>query len=198
MTWDEWEQLKADTAGQNTTQMRLNQLDDGNGGRGGPGTGPAGETHGDLQVSQKSLAAIGDEAYKLFDRLERDGKHAKTTSTSAATVMVDARVERDKMIAGLATGGMFSLMPSPASGVAATVVPIVSDGVEGVTGGLIEANLDKYAESPHRDNAGTTPRPRTCSSGATARPGSPLTRCWIARAIRRTGRPTNTAVCKRR
>ncbi|NUK21502.1 hypothetical protein HRW14_03105 [Streptomyces lunaelactis] len=81
MAWDEWEQLKADAAGQQSTQMRLNQLDDGNGGRGGPGTG--GEA--DLKVNQKSLAAIGDEAHKLFVRLETDGKHAKSSSEKAAT-----------------------------------------------------------------------------------------------------------------
>ncbi|NUK08042.1 hypothetical protein HRW18_08470 [Streptomyces lunaelactis] len=97
----------------------------------------------------------GAEVHGVLDKsraeeIKADGAAADEKYNKA----IDARVERDKMIAGLATGGMFSLMPSPASGVAATVVPIVSDGVEGITGGLIEANLDKYAEAHHRDNSG--------------------------------------------
>ncbi|MGW1492165.1 hypothetical protein [Streptomyces sp. NPDC002402] len=84
MAWDEWEQLKAKAAAQGSALMQLNQLDDGNGGRGGPGTGQQDAT---LQVNQKSLAAIGDEAFKLFGRLERDAKHAKAASSSAAGSM---------------------------------------------------------------------------------------------------------------
>ncbi|PVE12076.1 hypothetical protein Y717_06590 [Streptomyces scopuliridis RB72] len=85
MAWDEWERLKAESAERNTTHMRLNGLDDGNGGRGGAGTGSESGTRGDLRVSQKSLAALGDAAYQLFGHLERDGKHAKAASASAAT-----------------------------------------------------------------------------------------------------------------
>ncbi|MFC4470020.1 hypothetical protein ACFPH6_36920 [Streptomyces xiangluensis] len=66
---------------------------------------------------------------------------------------IDARAEQHKMIAGLATGGLFSMAPEPSTGYAATVVPIVGEGVEGVVGGMIEKNIDEYAESQHRDNS---------------------------------------------
>lgn len=57
--------------------MRLNQVD--------PGGGPTPE--GDLQVDQGDLAAIGDEAFKLYQRLYTDGDHAKQSSYDAATSM---------------------------------------------------------------------------------------------------------------
>jgi hypothetical protein len=55
--------------------MQLNQL---------PPGGGSGGTQGDLQVSQKDLAAIGDRAFKLWDRLGKDGKHADTSTEKAA------------------------------------------------------------------------------------------------------------------
>ncbi|MGS2588241.1 hypothetical protein [Streptomyces hebeiensis] len=77
MSFDqEWSQAKSAAAEQATSQTRLNQLD------GGP-TGPIPE--GDLKVTQSDLAAIGDEAFKLYQRLDTDGDHAKQTSYEAAT-----------------------------------------------------------------------------------------------------------------
>jgi hypothetical protein len=78
VAWAEWEQLKTEAADRSGTRMRLNQLD-------GGGSGSGGDTQGDLRVNQKSLAAVGNAAFKLFDHLGRDGKHAKAASDSAAS-----------------------------------------------------------------------------------------------------------------
>lgn len=78
MSFDqEWSQLKMAAAERSSSQMQLNQLD------GGGGAGPIPE--GDLKVTQDDLAAIGDEAFKLYQRLDTDGDHAKQTSYEAAT-----------------------------------------------------------------------------------------------------------------
>ncbi|MGW0410842.1 hypothetical protein ACWDZX_06015 [Streptomyces collinus] len=61
MAWDEWEQLKAHAAEQQSTRMRLNQLPaDGGGGGAGAGAG------GDLVVNQDDLGAVGHEANLLY------------------------------------------------------------------------------------------------------------------------------------
>ncbi|GHJ36131.1 hypothetical protein [Streptomyces sp. TS71-3] len=73
MAWDEWEQLKAAAAEKHSARMELNST---------PGDNPS--AGGDLQVSQKDLAAVGDRAYKLWDRLGRDGKYADATTEKAA------------------------------------------------------------------------------------------------------------------
>jgi hypothetical protein len=71
----EWSQLKAAAAQKQQTRMQLNQLSPDPGG---------GSPQGDLQVSQKDLAAIGDEAFKIYQRLDKDGDHAKRSSEEAA------------------------------------------------------------------------------------------------------------------
>ncbi|WP_255954649.1 hypothetical protein [Streptomyces odontomachi] len=76
MAWDEWEQLKSEAARKHDTHMRLNQLPDSPGGSAEPG--------GDLKVGFKDLAAIGDDAFKLWDHLGKDGKHADASTTKAA------------------------------------------------------------------------------------------------------------------
>nr|WP_031051332.1 hypothetical protein [Streptomyces ochraceiscleroticus] len=73
MAWDEWEQLKADTAGQTSPGMQLA----GTGGGGGGG-------QGDLRVSQKDLAAVGNSAFSLFEDLGRYGRDAWSSSQTAA------------------------------------------------------------------------------------------------------------------
>ncbi|MFF6907322.1 hypothetical protein ACFY9Q_15405 [Streptomyces sp. NPDC012389] len=81
MAWDEWEQLKSQAA------MQLNRVPDEGG-----GTAPG----GDLKVSQKDLAAVGDSAFKLFERLGKDGRDAWSPSQSAA---------KDLTTQGFALGG---------------------------------------------------------------------------------------------
>jgi hypothetical protein len=63
MAWDEWEQLKAESAGRSSTHMQLNQLaaDGGEGGGGGAG--------GNLVVNQDDLGAVGHDAHTLFEDL---------------------------------------------------------------------------------------------------------------------------------
>ncbi|QXE36630.1 hypothetical protein KQY30_22815 [Streptomyces sp. GMY02] len=78
---DEWSQLKSAAADRSSaSQMQLNTLD-------GGGGGPIPE--GDLAVSQDDLARIGDEAFKLYRRLDTDGDHAKASSYEAATSLKD-------------------------------------------------------------------------------------------------------------
>ncbi|WP_432040160.1 hypothetical protein [Streptomyces cucumeris] len=60
--------------------MRLNSSDAANNRRGGL-------SNGDLSVNGKDLAAIGDAAFKLYERLEKDGDHAKDTSKKAAAAL---------------------------------------------------------------------------------------------------------------
>ncbi|MER6189123.1 hypothetical protein [Streptomyces cyaneofuscatus] len=69
MARDEWEQLKSQAA------MQLNQVPDEGGGA---------ASGGDLKVSQKDLAAVGDSAFKLFERLGKDGRDAWSASQTAA------------------------------------------------------------------------------------------------------------------
>ncbi|MFJ7957032.1 hypothetical protein ACIQ62_12125 [Streptomyces sp. NPDC096319] len=78
---DEWAQLKAATL-EKQTAMRLNQL-------GGGGGGGAGGSNPDavLTVEQSDLAAIGNSAFKLHQRLATDGTHAKASTEGAGTAM---------------------------------------------------------------------------------------------------------------
>ncbi|GAA4898232.1 hypothetical protein ACFPM3_14280 [Streptomyces coeruleoprunus] len=74
MAWDEWEQLKAEAQARGDTGMRLNGVP--------PEPAPnAGGPNGVLKVHQADLAAIGDEAFKLYTRL---WKEARVTSTETA------------------------------------------------------------------------------------------------------------------
>ncbi|MGW6456598.1 hypothetical protein ACWF94_11860 [Streptomyces sp. NPDC055078] len=75
---EEWATARADASA--GVSMRLNKLLDPGGG-GGSAPPPV---EGDLKVTQADLAAIGDEAYKLYTRLDTDGDHAKQNSYAAA------------------------------------------------------------------------------------------------------------------
>ncbi|MCI3226360.1 hypothetical protein [Streptomyces sp. NP-1717] len=74
MAWDEWDQLKASAAGNGSGQMQLNGIPE-------EDRPNAGNPTGDLTVDQKDLAAIGDEAFKLYNRLWEE---ARVTSTDTA------------------------------------------------------------------------------------------------------------------
>ncbi|MFB7715647.1 hypothetical protein [Streptomyces sp. NPDC056105] len=75
MAWEEWEQLKTDAEARRPTQMQINHV------------APEGEgaTFGDLKVKNADLEKIGKEAHSLFERLDREGKVAHSSSDSAAT-----------------------------------------------------------------------------------------------------------------
>ncbi|MFI6934430.1 hypothetical protein [Streptomyces sp. NPDC050287] len=110
---------------------------------------------GDLNSFQAETAIRhGAEVQGILDksRVEEIKAHGQALD-EAYNKAIDDSVARQKMIAGAVTGGLFSLVPEPGSGLAATVVPIVSDQTNGVVDGLIEKNLDEYAEAQHRDNS---------------------------------------------
>ncbi|MFH9722408.1 hypothetical protein ACH4M4_05530 [Streptomyces sp. NPDC017254] len=73
----EWASVRsASTA---NVSMRLNQL--------APEPGGGGGGNADLSVDQDKLGAIGSAAYALHGRLAKDGNHARTNTTDAATGM---------------------------------------------------------------------------------------------------------------
>ncbi|MFF1478924.1 hypothetical protein ACFVYD_15330 [Streptomyces sp. NPDC058301] len=76
----EWAQLKSTAAEkQDSARTRLNRVPDDDRGGASP--------NGDLVVSQGDLAAVGDEAFKLYQRLDTDGDHAKQSTTAAGAAM---------------------------------------------------------------------------------------------------------------
>lgn len=82
MAWDEWEQLKSQATGRQSTHMQLNQLEPGGGGGGGGTANPS--QYGDLKVSQSDLAKIGDHALTLYNNLWSKGRTAVPSSDKAA------------------------------------------------------------------------------------------------------------------
>ncbi|MDJ0380146.1 hypothetical protein [Streptomyces sp. G-G2] len=70
----EWAEMKS-AASDRQTAMRLNQVEPGGG-----GPGP----QGDLKVDDQDLAAVGDAAFKLHQRLGKDGDHATASTREAA------------------------------------------------------------------------------------------------------------------
>ncbi|MFE0875637.1 hypothetical protein ACFW4X_12250 [Streptomyces smyrnaeus] len=74
----EWEQLKQGSQ-QGSTRMQLNGTPEGSYRPGTVGSSPT----GDLKVSQKDLAAVGDAAYKVYQRLKSDGGHARASTETA-------------------------------------------------------------------------------------------------------------------
>ncbi|WP_410539373.1 hypothetical protein [Streptomyces sp. KL2] len=74
---EEWNRLVQAAAERKAAQTRLNQLD-------GGGGGGVATSSGELEVSQKDLAAVGDAAFDLYERLRKDGDHARESSTGAA------------------------------------------------------------------------------------------------------------------
>ncbi|MFE2635633.1 hypothetical protein ACFXKF_12720 [Streptomyces scopuliridis] len=92
MAWNEWEQLKA-AAANKPTQMQLNGIPE-------EDRPNAGSPTGDLAVTQKDLAAIGDEAFKLYNRLWEE---ARVTSTDTAATDLKSQ--------GFELGGALSAGP---------------------------------------------------------------------------------------
>ncbi|WP_405675985.1 hypothetical protein OG292_13330 [Streptomyces sp. NBC_01511] len=81
MAWDEWERLKSDAAGRQSTEMRLNQAP------GAPGNG----SQGDLVVNRDDLGRIGNDAYKLRVQLSKDGDHAHSATHDAAIALTNGQ-----------------------------------------------------------------------------------------------------------
>ncbi|AZK96851.1 hypothetical protein GTW66_11220 [Streptomyces sp. SID5473] len=76
MAWEEWDELKASAAERSSGEMQLNGLPD--------DERPPAVGTGDLQVTQKDLAAVGDHAYKLYNRLWPEVRQAVVPSTDRA------------------------------------------------------------------------------------------------------------------
>ncbi|MFJ6946091.1 hypothetical protein ACISU4_15820 [Streptomyces wuyuanensis] len=69
MAWDEWERLKAAAAETQPARMQINGLP--------PEDRPtAGSRQGDLAADQTDLAAIGDKAFTLYNRLWKEARVA--------------------------------------------------------------------------------------------------------------------------
>ncbi|WP_031014173.1 hypothetical protein [Streptomyces sp. NRRL F-5727] len=77
MAWDEWEQLKSSAADRESARMQLNGLPP----EDRPNAGSA--SGGFLKVSQQDLAAIGNEAFKLYNRLWKEARVPSTDSTAS-------------------------------------------------------------------------------------------------------------------
>ncbi|MER6999495.1 hypothetical protein [Streptomyces sp. NPDC000410] len=77
MAWDEWEQLKSSAAEKSAARMQLNGLPP-------EDRATSGNTQGDLAVPAPDLAAIGDKAFSLYNRLWKDARHALPGSDTAA------------------------------------------------------------------------------------------------------------------
>ncbi|WP_019984694.1 MULTISPECIES: hypothetical protein [unclassified Streptomyces] len=77
MAWDEWENLKAQAAGRQSTGMRLNHVD--------PGGGSGGGGSGDLVAHADDLGAVGHEAYILWDKLRTEADIAGAGSGKGDT-----------------------------------------------------------------------------------------------------------------
>ncbi|MFF8604359.1 hypothetical protein ACF06X_00310 [Streptomyces sp. NPDC015346] len=73
---DEWASVR--TKAQADVSMRLNQV---------PADPGGGSGNADLGVDQDKLGAIGSAAYALHGRLVKDGNHARTNTSEAATGM---------------------------------------------------------------------------------------------------------------
>jgi len=68
---EEWRRIQADAAARRTV-TRLNQLD-------GDGGGTA-----ELSVRADDLGLVGNDAFELRERLNKDGRHAQTSTPEAA------------------------------------------------------------------------------------------------------------------
>ncbi|MEU0339298.1 hypothetical protein ABZ092_10000 [Streptomyces bobili] len=79
----QWEQLKAQAAERQSTQMQLNQLP---ADQGGGGSTPH---HGDLTVNHQDLKAVGDAAYTLYQDFDHFSDLARISSMTAAGGLSD-------------------------------------------------------------------------------------------------------------
>lgn len=82
MTWDEWEQAKAESSAADPIRTRLNQL---------PAQG--GASTGDLVVHDDELGKLGDLARSLRQQLSADGDHARTATFEAANDLFNGGLE---------------------------------------------------------------------------------------------------------
>ncbi|MFJ8233839.1 hypothetical protein ACIQ9E_28380 [Streptomyces sp. NPDC094448] len=82
MAWDEWDQLKA-SASERSTRMQLNGVPE--------DERLAAPKEGDLTVAQADLAAVGDHAYKLYNRLWPEARQAVIPGTDKAAASLTSQ-----------------------------------------------------------------------------------------------------------
>lgn len=83
MAWNEWEQIKSETAQRHSAaRTRLDHVAE------GPGPGSSGGA-ADLVVNSDDLGAVGHEAYLLYGRLSRDGDHARPSTFNASLALTN-------------------------------------------------------------------------------------------------------------
>lgn len=90
---EEWARSKA-AAEQQSVGMQLNRI---------PDAPPVPPANGDLKVSQKDLAAIGDTAYDMYTRLSKDGDHASDATRTAGTALKEDNFALGGALSNLAT-----------------------------------------------------------------------------------------------
>lgn len=109
---------------------------------------------GVISTDAETIIRIGGQLQGILDHSWVDQYKADGDKTDENfNKSVDERAERQQMIAGLITGGVFAFAPEPEVGVAATIVPLATDIVHDQIDGQIEQNIADYAESQHRSLA---------------------------------------------
>lgn len=88
---EEWSELRSQAAQGQRSQMRLNHVDDGSGGRGVPSGG--GSAQPDLSVKTDELGRIGHDAFLLYGRIMSDGGWAQMTTLRASVDLAEGHLE---------------------------------------------------------------------------------------------------------
>ena len=105
-------------------------------------------------TDSENAVRVGAYLQGLMDRSWVDQYQAKGDKQDADfNASVDKRAERQQMIAGLITGGVFAFAPEPESGVGATIIPLVTDDVHDQVDDQISQNIGDYSDSQHRNLA---------------------------------------------
>ncbi|WP_329364977.1 hypothetical protein OG896_12265 [Streptomyces sp. NBC_00669] len=116
---------------------------------------PVIDKNGQVQSTDSQNAIrIGAQLQGIMDRGWIDEYKAKGDKQDADfNESVDKRSERQQMVAGLITGGVFAFAPEPESGIGATIVPLVTDDVHDQIDDQISKNIGDYSDSQHRNLA---------------------------------------------
>lgn len=105
-------------------------------------------------TDSENAIRIGAQLQGIMDRGWADEYKAKGDKADADfNESVDKRSERQQMIAGLITGGVFAFAPEPESGIGATIVPLVTDDVHDQIDDQIGKNIGDYSDTQHRNLA---------------------------------------------
>lgn len=116
---------------------------------------PTIDKNGEVRSTDSQNAIrIGAQLQGIMDRGWIDEYKAKGDKADADfNESVDKRSERQQMVAGLITGGVFAFAPEPESGIGATIVPLVTDDVHDQIDDQISKNIGDYSDSQHRNLA---------------------------------------------